>query len=76
MSDILGPHDGRQENTPTATSGVDLHTQLNQAYLSGNGAAVERVLALMAGAGNAGPGPGTANPATIAATIAATAEAA
>ena len=33
---------------PTAAAAMDLQTQLSRAYLSGNGAEVERVLALIA----------------------------
>ena len=36
--------------TTSGPSGVDLQTQLNRAYLSGNGAEVERVLSLIADA--------------------------
>ena len=32
---------------PTAASAMDLQTQLSHAYMSGNGAEVERVLALI-----------------------------
>lgn len=39
-------HDSHEESTTTSV--VDLRTQLNRAYLSGDGAAVERVLALLA----------------------------
>jgi hypothetical protein len=33
---------------PTAAAAMDLQTQLSRAYLSGNGAEVERLLALIA----------------------------
>jgi hypothetical protein len=39
-------HESHEEGTTTSV--VDLRTQLNRAYLSGDGAAVERVLALLA----------------------------
>ena len=50
MSEMSGivKHESHEESTTTSV--VDLRTQLNQAYLSGDGAAVERVLALMAAA--------------------------
>ena len=34
-------------SAPTAMAGMDLQTQLSRAYLSGNGAEVERLLALI-----------------------------
>jgi hypothetical protein len=53
MSEMPGivKHESHEESTTTSV--VDLRTQLNQAYLSGDGAAVERVLALMAAAQDA-----------------------
>jgi hypothetical protein len=50
MSEMSGivKHESHEESTTTSV--VDLRTQLNQAYLSGDGAAVERVLALMTAA--------------------------
>jgi hypothetical protein len=50
MSEMSGIVKYESHEESTTTSVVDLRTQLNQAYLSGDGAAVERVLALMAAA--------------------------
>jgi hypothetical protein len=57
MSDMPGTvrHDSHEEGTTTSV--VDLHSQLNRAYLSGDGAAVERVLALLAQAQDGATGP-------------------
>lgn len=41
-------HDKSSRDVSNVTSVVELHNQLNRAYLSGDGAAVERVLALLA----------------------------
>jgi hypothetical protein len=48
MTDKPGAMKRDSHDESNATSIVELRNQLNRAYLSGDGAAVERVLALMA----------------------------
>ena len=46
MNDMPTSHDSHEETT--VTSVVDLSNELTRAYLSGDGAAVERVMARLA----------------------------